>query len=179
MMMIAEAQRTVHGPDASADGPSNNSAHRACGSIASMRALLGTADQALRLRDYRSGHGSDKANSDGKTKFHDLLQGRCAEKEINATARLLVRAQARQEAKRKARHLASPRAKYAARLRRDESASLLGLDRNLNNRDSAVWLSALLRQGLVRAIDEHAIDAVSVITQPYATHVQAAAYKRF
>jgi hypothetical protein len=53
MVMIAEAQRAVYGPDAGADGPSDNSAHGACGSITSMRAFLGTADQALRLSDDR------------------------------------------------------------------------------------------------------------------------------
>lgn len=52
MVMVAQSQRTVYCPDASANGASNYCAHGTCDSITSMRAFLGAADQTLRVRNH-------------------------------------------------------------------------------------------------------------------------------
>ena len=52
MVMVAQSQRTVYCPDASANGASNYCAHGTCNSITSMRAFLGAADQTLRVRNH-------------------------------------------------------------------------------------------------------------------------------
>jgi hypothetical protein len=75
MMMISEAQCAVYSPNAGADGAAYDSSHGTCGSITSMGALLGAADQALRMRNHRRRHQNEKSKSHGETKLHKFSRG--------------------------------------------------------------------------------------------------------